>query len=157
MWKISKIPSFEPGQRVRKRLIGQGYIHGTVLEEDPAKDDTRYTVAWDNGPVSKSIENPLRLMKAEDFVFSPTTAAQPVIDDKWHTVPSYDHREKAKYKPGDLVMTSLGPVEIIQPAVTPLGQMYRVTDKFSGSVFDIFERDIQGKPNGTMYYAQQTV
>lgn len=154
MWTISKTPSFKPGQRVRKRLIGQGFIHGTILE-DPENSETRHVVAWDTGPVPKSIENPQRLMKAEDFVFSPTTAAQePMVDDQWHTVPQYDHRNKAKFKPHDMVMTNLGPVEIIQSAITPLGQMYRVTDKFSGSTYDIFEHNIQGRFDPSMYYAQ---
>jgi len=160
VWTAAVEPTYEIGQKVRKKVIGNGFIHGVVVDAEPHPEHKQavYTVAWENGPVERSQEWPHQLMKEDDFTFAPhdwrpTAAGPATLDEQWHTVPQYDHRDTAKYKPGDTVQTTIGLATIINSAKTPLGQLYRVETLSARTIHDLLENDIVGKSDSKMYYA----
>lgn len=147
----TKTLSFDIGDKVRKKTIGNGFVHGVVV--DPLADisddsEDVCTVVWYDGPIERSQEHPHQLMKEEDFIFEPnrwrpTGAANDFADNQIHTVPLYDHRNKTKFKVGDSVVTPYGPAKVINTAKTPVGSMYRVEMIHSGNIYDLLEDEVE--------------
>jgi hypothetical protein len=160
-WREAKSPAYKPGQKVRKKIIGNGMIHGVVLKVDkhPDHKELLYNVLWENGPIKRSNELAHHLMKEEDFIFNPgdyrESAVDGVVDEQWHTVPHFDHRDKAKYKPGDIVATPMGPAHVINTANTPLGELYRVETIIGRTMYDFLEQELHGQGEPSGYFAKQ--